>query len=1324
MKKLIALVIATMMIPVLSYSQVSVNAVGNPPHASAMLDVQSNSKGLLIPRMTTSERTGIGGAAEGLMVYDTDLGRLFFYRSGVWRQYSLLDAAGASASQVAFWTSTGILSGNNNLYWDNTNARLGIGTAAPNQQLEIVGAFRFPATTSATTGVIYKGTTRFLHDFKGSGTAGNNTFLGADAGNFTMGGASPWHGSYNTGVGVLALTSLTTGSYNTAMGLAALRNTNTGEYNTAMGAYAMSFTTSGSSNTAVGYTALNTNTSGGSNIAIGMNALKWNSTGSNNTAVGVAAMLENTIAEYNTAVGSLALRVNTTAGQNVAVGRGAMYAQSYNNGGTAWSSNNVAVGYNALYNNQPTSTSTGMGNTALGCQANLSNTTGSYNTSLGYMAGNSANNYSNSTAIGYGANATANDQVRLGDNNIQSFYCMGAYNGTSSSAPNMVVNSNGQIMRSTETIPVGTGATGQVAYWSGSGTLTGNSSLFWDNTNARLGLGTTSPAQQLDMTGAFRLPVTSSPTTGVIYKGTDRFIHDYRQPGGLGCNTFIGVNAGNFTMSGTGGSASNNTATGNQSLTALTTGSENTANGFQALIANTSGGSNTAVGSKALYSNTSGISNVVIGKDAAYYTQTGGYNTIVGNQAGNGVSGNSYSNNTLIGYLAGNGLTTGGQNIFLGYGAGLLVTSGSNNIVIGYNASVPSATGNQQMVIGSQDLLYGDLQYNRIGIGTYTPGQKLEVKGGNVLLSSSGVAPELWLAEPSASGTNYTAFKAQAQAADLTYILPSAYGSNGYLLSTTATGTLSWVAPTTADITRVGSMTSGDVFYDATADDDWLGLGPAAGRIEFDDLTTDEVNILNANVGLGTSTPTQQLELTGNMKLPAPSATTGIIYMDTYTLLHRSGTRSVCLGGRSGNLSMSGAQNNSAVGDSSLVLITTGDNNVAVGFTALKKLTTSSGNTVIGSLAGNQIATNGWNTIIGYQAGKATTSDRNTFIGCEAGMSNTLGYYNVFLGLQAGYSNTTANYSTALGFRALYSQTGYTSFNTMMNTAVGYESMYTTNPTNTTNGRGNTAVGYQSLRTNSTGGYNTALGTGALYSNTTGASNTAVGGDALSLATSDNNTAIGDQAMYSVGSGARNTSVGASSMYSTTTGSDNTVIGYNAGLSSNAFSNSIAIGSSVNATNNDQVRLGPSSIQTLYCMGAFNGVVGQTNVDLFVDNTGKIGYVSSSARYKENISDMDEVEWLYHLRPVNFNYISDETNSNQYGLIAEEVEKVNADFVHYRNGQPETVSYSQMISPMIKAIQEQNTVIEQLKSEIEVMKTERQEMLSRLEALESSSKFK
>jgi trimeric autotransporter adhesin len=1260
MKKLIAPVIIFLVITSAAFPQVSVNTTGNPPDPSSMLDVQSTSSGLLIPRMTTSQRTGILSPANGLIVFDNDYGSLCFFRAGVWRIAAAVNEGSGSTNHVAFWSASGSLSGNSNFYWDNSSSRLGIGTVSPNQQLEITGSFRFPSTTTPTTGVIYKGTAPFIHNYKPAGRTGANTFVGEFAGNFSMSGSNVWEASCNTVAGYFAM-----------------NNNSSGYNNTAVGAYTMMSNTTGYKNTAVGYNSLMTNSTGYNNTAIGSLVLDNNTLGYFNTGCGNEALFANTKGNYNTAVGESTLQNDTTA----------------------------------------------IGNTALGASALDSYVNGNYNTAVGYLADVSAMTLTNTVVIGYNAIASASNQVRLGNGDIQTFYCKGAWQATSSSNPNMVVDSDGKIMRSTATIPSGTGSATQVAFWSSSGVLSGNSNLFWDNGNSRLGIGTVTPNQQLEIAGAFRFPATSSSSTGVIYKGADRFIHDYKPASGLGGNTFLGINAGNFTMTATGSQSSYNTGIGNLSLTGLTTGSENTATGYLALTANTSGSSNTAIGVQALNANTSGGQNVAIGKDAMYYSTGGNSNTVVGNQAGRGASGNSYTANTLLGYQAGNIISTGSQNILLGYGAGANVTSGSHNIMIGYNLSAPSATGNDQVVIGDQSMFYGDLQNLRIGIGTTTPGQKLEVKSGNILLSNSGTAGEIWFAEPSGSGTNYTAFKAQAQAVNLTYTLPAVIGTDGSILSTTAAGTLSWIAPSSADITAVGSMTSGDAFSGATADDDWLGLGAAAGRIAFDDQATDYVNILNANVGIGIATPSQQLELTGNLELPATTATSGIIYTVNDRFLHNFGTKNVFLGGRSGNLeaTLTGA-NNTGIGDSTLYSLTSGNSNVAIGLSVLRNLSAGSGNTVVGIRAGigmNTPANGGWNTIIGYQAGKYTNSERNTFLGCEAGMYSATGSFNVFVGHQSGYHNTTGNNSTSLGCRALFTQTGSTTDNDLNNTAVGFEALYSDNPTTEINGRDNVAVGHLALRQNQTGYRNTTIGSEALYTNTTGAYNTAMGAQALYRATNNYNTGIGDGALAFTSSGQRNTAVGATALDVNTTGSYNTGLGFGVTASGGDFSNSTAVGAYATIFADDQVVLGDNYIQTFYCMGAYNGIVGTTNKDLFVDDDGKIGYVSSSARYKEDIIDMQDVNWIYQLRPVNFTYKSDEMKKQQYGLVAEEVEKVNPDFVSYnKDGSVETVSYSQMISPMIKAIREQKDRIEVLESEINLMKAEREQLVSRLEALE------
>jgi hypothetical protein len=118
----------------------------------------------------------------------------------------------------------------------------------------------------------------------------------------------------------------------------------------------------------------------------------------------------------------------------------------------------------------------------------------------------------------------------------------------------------------------------------------------------------------------------------------------------------------------------------------------------------------------------------------------------------------------------------------------------------------------------------------------------------------------------------------------------------------------------------------------------------------------------------------------------------------------------------------------------------------------------------------------------------------------------------------------------------------------------------------------------------------------------------------------------------------------------------------------------------------------------------YSAVVGGTNAALFVDNTGLIGKLTSSRRFKHNITPMENINWLYKLKPVNFLYKKDTTNTKQYGLIAEDVEKVNKSFITYdKNGLPETVEYSKLIAPMLKAIQDQQKEIQELKARIRVL---------------------
>jgi len=142
---------------------------------------------------------------------------------------------------------------------------------------------------------------------------------------------------------------------------------------------------------------------------------------------------------------------------------------------------------------------------------------------------------------------------------------------------------------------------------------------------------------------------------------------------------------------------------------------------------------------------------------------------------------------------------------------------------------------------------------------------------------------------------------------------------------------------------------------------------------------------------------------------------------------------------------------------------------------------------------------------------------------------------------------------------------------------------------------------------------------------------------------------------------------------------------------------------------NNQDRMRLSNTGTLTCAGVYNTTVGGTNRDVFVDNTGLIGYVSSTRESKTNIEELNDVSWLLDLKPVTFNYRKKDEDGSyteeadgpiEFGLIAEETESVKPELCFYDEVDGEMVlrgiSYSKLVTPLMKLVQQQQTAIEQL----------------------------
>jgi hypothetical protein len=190
---------------------IGINATGTPPNSSAGLDVDFTNKGVLIPRVgltSASDAVTIPSPATSLLVYNTGTGGLspagYYYNAGTpgspnWVQLltsgSALSGSGV-ATRVAFWTGATSLGSNANLYWDNTNSRLGVGTAAPAQPLHVIGTGRFSAIASGPNSAIV--TSNSSGDLGALNFTGSNTqFLLGNAtwGTIGAGGVAPICGS-------------------------------------------------------------------------------------------------------------------------------------------------------------------------------------------------------------------------------------------------------------------------------------------------------------------------------------------------------------------------------------------------------------------------------------------------------------------------------------------------------------------------------------------------------------------------------------------------------------------------------------------------------------------------------------------------------------------------------------------------------------------------------------------------------------------------------------------------------------------------------------------------------------------------------------------------------------------------------------------------------------------------------------------------------------------------------------------------------------------------------------------------------------------------
>ena len=298
------------------------------------------------------------------------------------------------------------------------------------------------------------------------------------------------------------------------------------------------------------------------------------------------------------------------------------------------------------------------------------------------------------------------------------------------------------------------------------------------------------------------------------------------------------------------------------------------------------------------------------------------------------------------------------------------------------------------------------------------------------------------------------------------------------------------------------------------------------------------------------------------------------------------------------------------------------------------------------------------------------------------------GFSNVALGENTLKENGIGSKNTAIGANALQKNKG------------GYD---------------NTAIGSDVLKENIAGNNNTAVGCSVLESNTEGNYNTGVGTDALNAnTTGKQNAAFGHNAMQSNTTGEGNTAVGTYALLENTTGKQNTAVGFMSLFGCVSYNNCAGLGYGSQVTGSNQIQLGDSSV-TVYAQKAV--------------------VTRSDARDKIDIEDSPlGLNFILKLRPCKYRMNSREayfekgkkrdftaTNDGSkagkrphYGLIAQEVKEamneLNVDFAGYLDSNIDggedvlSLGYTEFIAPMIKAIQEQQRMIEELQKQVDVLK--------------------
>jgi hypothetical protein len=667
-KNYLLLVTSIFVIHFATAQSLAINSDGSTADASALLDVKSSTRGILIPRMTKAERTAIPSPATGLLVFQ-----------------SAPDSAGFYYYDGSKWGWVAIINGNaDSLAWKrNGNA----GTTA---------ATHFIGTTDNRV-------LNFRVNNIKSGLIDNVTYNSALGYSALLNNAA---GTHNTAFGFQSMINNSSGNYNTAVGAFSAFNNSTGIRNTAIGTSALFFNTA-NDNTAVGYEALNQtfNIAAKNNTAVGSNAMRQNSSGTANTAVGDSAGYLSSTGSYNVHIGKNAGRDNlgswttligidagpkNTASGSVFIGSSAGMKNTSGSGNTFIGDNagrdGVFASNNSFLGSFTGQITTGSGNSFFGRLAGYSNTFGTNNVAMGYSSLYSNTSGSYNIAIGVGAlsdNTTQSSTIAIGDSAL-------ANNGTGAGIFQAINN-----------------------------TAVGSRSLY-ANTTATDNTAVGYLAMEKNTVSSQNTYVGSQAGRYAVTGGGNAFVGYYAGNNVKQASSTVAIGSYAFGFADT---LSTSVAIGASAASFYTRGEKNVFVGYNTVNSLKEGDENTVMGYQASVGDTAEL-NVSIGSFAG---GKGNENVFIGHDAGKHNSLASMNGGTYVGSWAGF-FKRANYSVLVGYNSNPLLEGYTNATAIGYNAIVDASN---KVRIGNTGVssIGGQVSWTTFSDGRYKQQVEADIPG-------------------------------------------------------------------------------------------------------------------------------------------------------------------------------------------------------------------------------------------------------------------------------------------------------------------------------------------------------------------------------------------------------------------------------------------------------------------------------------------------------------------------------------------------------------------------------------------------------------------